>query len=111
MPQNFLGCDREQALLLPPSLREWLGDDHLAWLVLDVVAMRTSRRGLSAPIRHPITRRSRGFAHVIRMRWPRRLRRCWRFVRERGWCRSALLRWTARRWRLTPRLRRRAATR
>ena len=37
MPQNFLGCDREQALLLPPSLREWLGDDHLAWLVLDVV--------------------------------------------------------------------------
>lgn len=37
MPQNFLGCDREQALLLPPSLREWLDDDHLAWLVLDVV--------------------------------------------------------------------------
>jgi transposase len=38
MPQNFLRCDREQALLLPPSLREWLDDDHLAWLVLDVVA-------------------------------------------------------------------------
>jgi transposase len=37
MPQNFLGCDREQGLLLPPSLREWLGEDHLAWLVLDVV--------------------------------------------------------------------------
>jgi transposase len=37
MPQNFLGCDREQALLLAPSLREWLDDDHLAWLVLDVV--------------------------------------------------------------------------
>ena len=37
MAQNFLGCDREQALLLPPSLREWLGEDHLAWLVLDVV--------------------------------------------------------------------------
>ena len=37
MPQNFLGCDREQELLLPPSLREWLADDHLAWLVLDVV--------------------------------------------------------------------------
>jgi transposase len=32
-----LGCDREQALLLPPSLREWLDEDHLAWLVLDVV--------------------------------------------------------------------------
>jgi transposase len=37
MPQNFLGCDREQALLLPPSLRDWIDDDHLAWLVLDVV--------------------------------------------------------------------------
>src|SRR4051794_5129384 len=37
MPQNFLGCDREQALLLPPSLREWVDDDHLVWLVLDVV--------------------------------------------------------------------------
>jgi transposase len=37
MPQNFLGCDREQAMLMPPSLREWIDDDHLAWLVLDVV--------------------------------------------------------------------------
>jgi transposase len=37
MPQNFLGCDREQGLLLPVSLREWLDDDHLAWLVIDVV--------------------------------------------------------------------------
>ena len=37
MPQNFLVCDREQGLLLPPSLREWLDDDHLAWLVIDVV--------------------------------------------------------------------------
>src|SRR3954449_11301564 len=36
MPQNFLGCDREQALLLPPSLREWLGEGHPAGLVLDV---------------------------------------------------------------------------
>jgi transposase len=36
--QNFLPCDREQELLLPPSLREWLAEDHLAWFVLDVVA-------------------------------------------------------------------------
>jgi hypothetical protein len=33
MPQNFLACDREQELLLPPSLREWLPRDHLAWLL------------------------------------------------------------------------------
>jgi hypothetical protein len=24
-------------LLLPPSLREWLADDHLAWFVLQVL--------------------------------------------------------------------------
>src|SRR5688572_3043813 len=37
MGQNFLACDREQELLLPPSLREWLPDDHLAWFVLAAV--------------------------------------------------------------------------
>src|SRR4051812_7155484 len=37
MPQNFLACDREQELLLPPSLRDWLPADHLAWFVLDAV--------------------------------------------------------------------------
>src|SRR3954447_1057517 len=37
MAQNFIACDREQALLLPPSLREWLPEDHLAWFVLDAV--------------------------------------------------------------------------
>src|SRR5215218_3885051 len=38
MPQNFLACDREQEFLLPPSLREWLPQDHLAWFVIDAVA-------------------------------------------------------------------------
>jgi len=37
MPQNFRACDREQELMLPPSLREWLPDDHLAWFVLAAV--------------------------------------------------------------------------
>ncbi len=37
MGQNFIGCDREQELLLPPSLRDWLPADHLVWFVLDVV--------------------------------------------------------------------------
>jgi transposase len=37
MAQNFIACDREQELLLPPSLREWLPDDHFAWFVLDAV--------------------------------------------------------------------------
>jgi transposase len=38
MGQNFIGCDREQELLLPPSLREWLPEGHLAWFVIDAVA-------------------------------------------------------------------------
>jgi transposase len=37
MAQNFIACDRGQELLLPPSLREWLPQDHLAWFVLDAV--------------------------------------------------------------------------
>jgi transposase len=35
--QNFLSCDREQAMLLPPDLRDWLDEDHLAWFVLEAV--------------------------------------------------------------------------
>jgi transposase len=38
MPQNFLDCDREQAFLMPPSLRDWLPGDHLAWFVIETVA-------------------------------------------------------------------------
>jgi len=37
MPQNFIECDREQVLLMPPSLREWLPEDHFAWFVLAAV--------------------------------------------------------------------------
>src|SRR5215204_4568628 len=37
MAQNFIACDRDQELLLPPSLREWLPEEHLAWFVLDAV--------------------------------------------------------------------------
>ena len=37
MAYNFRACDRDQAFLLPPDLRDWLPADHLAWFVLDVV--------------------------------------------------------------------------
>jgi transposase len=37
MPQNFIECDREQELLLPPIMRDWLPEDHLAWFVTDAV--------------------------------------------------------------------------
>jgi transposase len=35
--QNFIACDRDQDLLLPPSLKDWLPDDHLAWFVIESV--------------------------------------------------------------------------
>ena len=38
MAQNFVAVDRDQAFLMPPSLREWLPENHLAWCVLDAVA-------------------------------------------------------------------------
>lgn len=37
MSQNFLSCDREQALLLPASVAEWVPDGHLARFVVEVV--------------------------------------------------------------------------
>ena len=37
MTQNFVACDRDQELLLPPNLRDWLPEDHLALFVVDAV--------------------------------------------------------------------------
>ena len=37
MAYHFRAGDRDQAFLLPPDLRDWLPQDHLAWFVLDVV--------------------------------------------------------------------------
>src|SRR6185436_7266052 len=38
MGQRFVACDREQPFLMPPDVREWLPEGHLAWFVLDAVA-------------------------------------------------------------------------
>jgi transposase len=38
MGQNFLVCNREQAFLLPPDVRDWLPEGHFAWFVIDAVA-------------------------------------------------------------------------
>ena len=37
MAFNFISCDRDQAFLMAPSLREWVPEDHLVWTVLDAV--------------------------------------------------------------------------
>jgi transposase len=34
---NFITADREQSYLLPPSIQEWLPENHLAWFILDAV--------------------------------------------------------------------------
>jgi transposase len=35
---NVRGVERDQLLLMPPSLADWLPPDHLAWFIIDVVA-------------------------------------------------------------------------
>jgi transposase len=37
MTYNFLRADRDQPFLLPPDMRDWLPQGHLAWFILDVV--------------------------------------------------------------------------
>ena len=37
MARDFVACDRGQLLLMPPSLTEWLPEDHLVWTVLGAV--------------------------------------------------------------------------
>src|SRR3954454_8674097 len=38
MGQRFVACDREQSFLMPPDVREWLPENHLAWFVISAVA-------------------------------------------------------------------------
>jgi transposase len=37
MGARFIGGDREQVFLMPPSVRDWVPEGHLAWTVLDAV--------------------------------------------------------------------------
>jgi transposase len=37
MARDFIAVDRGQLLLMPPSLSEWLPEDHLVWTVLGAV--------------------------------------------------------------------------
>jgi transposase len=38
MGAKFVGGDREQVFLMPPSVRDWVPEGHLVWTVLDAVA-------------------------------------------------------------------------
>src|SRR5262249_21725525 len=37
MALNFVSCDRGQLLLMPPSLSEWVPENHLVWTILGAV--------------------------------------------------------------------------
>ena len=37
MSARFIGMDREQTFLMPPSVRDWVPEGHLVWTVLDAV--------------------------------------------------------------------------
>jgi hypothetical protein len=34
---RFIGGDREQVFLMPPSVRDWVPEGHFVWTVLDAV--------------------------------------------------------------------------
>ena len=38
MTDIFLGCDRDTLYLMPPSVQDWLPENHLARFVLDIVS-------------------------------------------------------------------------
>jgi transposase len=56
---HFRQCDRNTAFLLPPSVDEWLPEDHLARFVVDIVdqlelsAMTHQYRGAGSAAYHP----------------------------------------------------------
>ena len=50
MARGYRPVARDQVLLLPPDMREWLPGDHLAWFVLEIVE-QLDRSALHA--RHP----------------------------------------------------------
>jgi hypothetical protein len=44
MAREFVGVDRGQLLLMPPSLVEWLPENHLVWTVLGAVEQMDLKR-------------------------------------------------------------------
>src|SRR5256885_1777831 len=48
MAQNFLSCDRDQVLLLPPGLSEWLPAGAFAPVVIETVAIDSTKLAANA---------------------------------------------------------------
>ena len=43
MGYNLLRCERDQSYLMPPSMRDWLSEGHLAWFIVDAVGQMDLR--------------------------------------------------------------------
>ena len=59
---HFVDCDREQAFLLPPDLRDWIPADDLGHFVIEAVervdlgAFKVNHRGTGLAQYHPLIR-------------------------------------------------------
>jgi transposase len=51
MAHQFRPVDRDQPMMLPENMRDWVGKDHLVWFVIDVIEGldTTALEGLGAP--------------------------------------------------------------
>src|ERR1700691_4492407 len=51
MAHQFRPVDRDQPMMLPENMRDWVGKDHLVWFVIDVIEGLdiTALEGLGAP--------------------------------------------------------------
>ena len=43
MAYNLLRWERDQSYLMPPSMRDWLREGHLAWFIVDAVGQMDLR--------------------------------------------------------------------
>ena len=48
MAYNLLRCERDQSYLMPPSMRDWLREGHLAWFIVDAVGQMDLREFYAA---------------------------------------------------------------
>ncbi len=74
---KFVDCGRDQAILLPPDLQDWMPEDDLAHFVIEAVervdmgAFKVNLRGTGSAQYHPVTPRA-GRAARDRASRPRR---------------------------------------
>ena len=48
MAYNLLRWERDQSYLMPPSMRDWLSEGHLAWFIVDAVGQMDLREFYAA---------------------------------------------------------------